>query len=84
MAKATTAKKAKATTAKSSGEITVFLRDGGTLMFYGCELINDYGDHDNGFDGCELVFTYKSASTGKKKRALFCTSVVAGYSYEVE
>ncbi len=73
---------ATATIGKTS-EITIFLRDGATLMFYDCEILSTYGDTFHGTDQCEIVFTYISKSTGKKKRALFCTSIVAGFSFDI-
>lgn len=73
---------AKATIGKTS-EITIFLRDGGTLMFYDCEILSNYGDTLHDTDQCDMIFTYVSKSTGKQKRALFCSMQIAGHSFDI-
>ena len=70
-------------TGKTS-EVTIFLRSGSTLMFYDCEILSNYGDTLHDTDQCDLLFTYVSASTKLKKRALFCTSCIAGHSFQVD
>lgn len=68
---------AMATIGKTS-EITIFLHQGSTLMFYDCEILKN---DEHGADSCDVVFTYVSRQTGLTKQALFCTSEIAGFSF---
>ena len=66
-----------------TSEITIFLKSGSTLMFYECEILAGYGDSRLGTDHCDILFNYRSKSTGKLKRALFCTMNIAGHSFDI-
>ena len=64
-----------------TSEITVFLKEGSTLMFYDCDMLKGFGVNNDFGDVCDIVFSYISKNTGKVKQALFCTSEIAGYSF---
>ena len=66
-----------AVTIGKTSEITIFFKGGTTLLFDDCELLPPD-------EPCDLPFTYVSRSTKKKKRALFCTSEIGGYSFALD
>ena len=63
-----------AATIGKTTEITIFFKEGKTVLFEDCELLSPN-------ESCDFAFTYVSRSTKKTKQALFCTNQIAGYSF---